>query len=356
MAHVGAASAQTLWDAVFAGLAGDPQQLAAAHRPAAERFALLTSPALAAYLFGATNGTGFDAASAGASRLLTRFRRVATLRRVVAAGAAGLPVIALKGLGTAHLLYPDPDLRPMADADLLVEAGHLPELLDFFSRQGFRFADMPARSRWGFIGDASFQPLLAADGSVTLDLHVHPDAWPLYHGLDTQAVFAASRGVTTSEGEIRVPSPPHMLLLAASHAARDLFAPHAVKSLLDAALLLRRHQSAIDWDRLTALARAGRSLRPLSVTLALLSALGLPLPTVPETLCRRPRGLAGVEFGRLAASLQALPAAAEATPLQRLRLEWLLAAGPGVSLQRNLRRLRGLVRANPGLPATRANG
>ena len=148
----------------------------------------------------------------------------------------------------------------------------------------------------------------------------------------------------------------HMLLLAASHAARDLFAPHAVKSLLDAALLLRRHQSAFDWDRLTALARAGRSLRPLSVTLALLSALGLPLPTVPETLCRRPRGLAGVEFGRLAASLQALPAAAEATPLQRLRLEWLLAAGPGVSLQRNLRRLRGLVRANPGLPATRANG
>jgi len=346
-------AAPGIWRQVFAALSGSGAPLDAQLLPAAERLAALTSPALAAHLFGAQAGSSFNAAAAEASRLLTRFRRVSALRWVAAAAAAGIEVICLKGLGTAHLLYPDPDLRPMADADLLVRAGDYSRLLDLLRAGGFRSAGFDPTSPWGFIGDASFQPLISADRAVNIDLHIHPDAWPLHRGLDTAMVFAESRRCATGEGEIRLPAPDHMLLLTASHAARDLFQPYTVKSLIDAALLLQRHQAAIDWNRLTAVAAAGRTTRALKVTLALLARLGLDLPAVPRALQRRPAGLAGGEFERLVRTFEAVPGPAIDRPLAKLRREWLLTAGPDIALRRNLIRLRGLLRRKPGLPAAR---
>ncbi|HUN52909.1 MAG TPA: nucleotidyltransferase family protein [Candidatus Sulfotelmatobacter sp.] len=349
---MGEHGAAGIWPGILAGLTvpGGGRAAAMADAEAAARFAARTSPALARRCFGPLAGTPFAAEAAHGSSLLNRFRRISGLRWAIAVGAAGIEVICLKGLGTAFALYDDPDLRAMADADLLVRRSDLQRLVAVLQKSGFRFAAEPGRSPWGFISDASFQPMLSADGAVNLDLHVHPDAWPLHCGLPTEAVFAAARSVATPEGSIRVPAPHHMLLLTASHAARDLFLASTVPAMIDAILLLRRDAQRIDWPAFAAIARAGRSLRPVQSFLALLAALGADAGAVPPALCRVPGGFGAGEFRRLVQAARVLYPDEAAGWLARLRRELLVAAEPGVALKRDLRRLIGLLHPGRGLP------
>src|SRR4029077_11860380 len=122
----------------------------------------------------------------------------------------------------------------------------------------------------------------------------------------TEAVFAAAREVSTPEGTIRVPAPHHMLLLTASHAARDLFLGGTVQAMLDAAQLLARAKAAIDWDAFDAAAGAGRSRRPVRAFLALLARLGVDMQGVPGAWLQPPSGPSGAEFERLARAALAL--------------------------------------------------
>jgi hypothetical protein len=356
MREISATQAMAIWPSILAGLAapGAGRAAALAAPEAAARFAAWTSPALAARCFGAIDNTPFDAAAARASRLLNRFSRVSGLRRALAVAAAGIEVVCLKGLGTAFALFDEPDVRAMADADLLVRPGDFERVVAVFERAGFGFAAEPGRSPWGFISDASFQPMLSADGAVNIDLHIHPDAWPLHRGLSTEAVFAAARAVPTPEGKIRIPAPHHMLLLTASHAARDLFLGGTVQAMIDAAQLLARHGAELDWQAFATAAAAGRSRQPVRAFLALLARLGVDMRAVPETWWRPPAGLSGAEFERLLHAAQALYPAAANGWLARFRRELLLAAEPDVALRRDLWRLLGLLRPGRGLPASQA--
>jgi hypothetical protein len=344
--------APIIWPGILAGLAkaGAGRAAALAAPEAAARVAAWTSPALAAHCFGAIEKTPFDAAAAHGSRLLNRFRRVTGLRWATAVAAAGIEVVCLKGLGTAFALYDEPDVRAMADADLLVRPGDFAGVVAVLERAGFSFAAEPGRSPWGFIGDASFQPMLSADGAVNIDLHIHPDAWPLHRGLSTEDVFAAARAVSTPEGNIRIPAPHHMLLLTASHAARDLFLGGTVQAMLDAAQLLGRAGAELDWQAFTAAATAGRSRLPVRAFLALLARLGVEVSGVPEAWRQPPTGASGAEFERLVRAAAALYPDAANGWLFRLRREVLLAAEPDVALRRDLQRLFGLLRPGRGLP------
>ncbi|HYM31367.1 MAG TPA: nucleotidyltransferase family protein [Candidatus Cybelea sp.] len=342
-----------LWTGILAGLsvAGSGREVAAADAEAADRFARYTSPALAAHCFGATPGRAFDADAARQSRLLNRFVRTASLRAVRRIGEVGIDVLVLKGLGTAFALYADPDLRVLGDADILVRRGDLGRLIGHLEAEGYRFAAERGRSPWGFIGDASFQPMLSADGTVNLDLHVHCDAWPVHRGLSTPAIFAACRRLETPEGEIRVPAASHMLFLSATHSARDLFASDCAQSLVDAALLLRREGPTIDWEALRSVAAAARSLRPVCTFLALLARLGVDVSAVPAGLRQPPSGLRRGEFERLVRDAAALYPNRVLGWRARLRREMLVAAEPDVALWRNFRRLAGLLQPGQGLPA-----
>ena len=147
-----------------------------------------------------------------------------------------------------------------------------------------RFHQAQARSPWGFLSDASLLPLTSADGASNIDLHVHPDAWPLHLGLSGADVFAAARVIDTGDGDIWVPSVTHMLLLSASHAARDLFGPSTAKSLIDAARLLRQNGGEVDWREFEGRLRPGRVEKPVRAFLAILKRLGADTRAVPERL------------------------------------------------------------------------
>ena len=283
------------------------------------------------------------------SRLQNRFRRADGLRWVRHAAAHGIQVVCLKGLAAAHLYYADPDLRVMSDADLLVADTDRDRLLALYQAAGLRFYQAEARSPWGFLSDASMLPLTSVDGASNIDLHVHPDAWPLHLGLSSTDVFAAARTVAIGDGDILVPSVTHMLLLSASHAARDLFGPSTAKSLIDAAFLLRQDGGKVDWREFEGRLRRGRVERPVRAFLTILDRLGADTRAVPEHLRRVPSG-----FGVAAELERAVAEYAAFFPnsagfLSRARRELLLCAETSVALRRNWQRLIGLFRPGSGM-------
>ena len=88
-------------------------------------------------------------------------------------GAAGMPVIPLKGIALAESLYGDPALRTCADLDILVHPKFLPESLHLLRSSGYE----------GRSGEPSFVGLLArygkdctlmrVDGRAVYPLQVH---------------------------------------------------------------------------------------------------------------------------------------------------------------------------------------
>ncbi|MBT5194763.1 MAG: hypothetical protein HOK30_24555 [Rhodospirillaceae bacterium] len=273
------------------------------------------------------------------SRLFNKFRRADGLRWVRHADEGGIRVICLKGLATAHLYYDEADLRTMSDADLLVSAADRDRLVAHFQAAGLEFHPAEARSPWGHISDASMLPLTDSEGASNVDLHTQPDAWPLHLGLSTAEVFAAARSMDTGAGTIWVPSTTHMLLLCATHAARDLFGPSTAKSIIDAALLLQQQGDQVDWAEFEERLRRGRVRKPVRAFLTMLDRLGADVRSVPVTL----RDVGGAEFERAFDDYVAL-FPDDLSMLARARRELLLCAEPAVAMRRNGQRLRGLFR------------
>jgi hypothetical protein len=326
---------------------GDP----AISEAAAQRLAELVTPSLAHSLLAELElGRGrplLDPALVRASRLATRFARRQQLTWARAIAGAGIEVVYLKGFAAAHSLYSDPDVRTIGDLDVLVRPGDVGCLVDLLSRHGFRFAASPRR-RWGFIEDASFAPFVSPDGHCDIDIHRHPDSYPVHTSLSTEMVFDAAVVVLAEGLPIRIPCREHALLLAATNAARDKFGVFSVRQTIDALVLLR-DGPAPDWRVIEDLARRGGYLAPLRVFAALLLALGLPTDRVPQHLGTPPEGLRGREFARLVRQWGAL-LAEDQTLWATLRRELLLCAEPSTGFRRNLARLVGLFRPRDGVP------
>lgn len=214
------------------------------------------------------------------SLLMNRFTGGVQRRWMAEIAAAGIPVVALKGFAFAHTLYPDPDLRTIGDIYLLVRAGDRDRLLVFLQNRGFAFELLPT-GPWGFISDASYQPMVSAEGDCSIDVHVQPDCYPAYRSLDCDRVFAASRTVDIAGSVCSVPSDTHALVLSLTNVAKDKFGPYSIRKIVDVALLLRANRD-IDWDEVALLARTGRFEGPARVSFVLLEALG-----APRVMCRR---------------------------------------------------------------------
>lgn len=316
-----------------------------ADAPHVEALAGLISAATAAAVLPGAEDM-LDAGEIRQARLLNRFRRLQGEKWAAALTAAGIPNVALKGLASAHCLYPSPDDRAVSDADLLIRADDLHAALALLKGHGFAFAETPTRSRWGFVSEASFQPLIGEDGA-NIDLHVQAAPAPFEKVLPVGDILAES-SPTAVEG-LRVPAPGHRFLIAAAHAAADLFTADAIKSVVDGLLMLRRAER-MDWADMQRRAAAGGMTRPLDSFLALLAALGGDASRA-EAAGFRHRAIAGTAFDAVVADYRAMfvdrprPGA-----LALLRREAALAASWPVFARRNWRRLTGLVRPRRGVP------
>ncbi len=288
------------------------------------------------------------------SRLLNRFRHQAGRRWLQTIRAAGIPCMAIKGLASGAWLYDRAEDRGISDADLLIAPADLDRTLALLQDHGFAFAEEPTRSRWGFISQASFQPLLSPDGAVNIDLHVAGDADPFPEALPVETLFAQAREI---DG-VCLPAREHAFMIAASHAARDLFTGDAAKTVIDGLLMLRHQaemaqaetgQAEMDWAEIARRSRHGHMLRPVSVFTALLHRLDAD--TSPAARHLPLDRVGGSTFEQVVQDhLRMFPPAESPGTLDRLARQWRLAAAPSVALKRDLRRLAGLVRPHRGIP------
>lgn len=326
---------------------------AARLRPAMARLALLASPASAAWLLAPVLPPGDEAipsADVLRDRLQTRYLRAETRRWLGLIAEAGLAVLPLKGFATGLAIYPEPELRGLGDIDLLLRTADLAALVHLLRDHGFVFRLAQGAQVWGLISDASFHPFVAPDRQLAFDLHIYPDDFPLHRSLSTEAVFAGARETVDAGMMLRIPCDSHLLLMAMSHAARDKYDPSALRSVVDIAVMLTRTGRPADWPALRALADAGGNGGILRLAVQVLLGLGLPADGIPASLRQPLRGLAAWELARVIDDLADLFAAPPGKwALQRR--EWLLTGGPRVAAWRTARRLRGLVRPWPGVPA-----
>ncbi len=319
---------------------------------AVRRFSGLVGAALAGHLLGplrqSLGQVLVDPADETAGRLFNRLTGNAQRAAVARLSDAGLPVVCLKGFALAHTLYPDPDLRTIGDLDLLVPRGDLDRAIACLREAGFAFAALPTQA-WGFISEASFMPMVSADGVCNVDLHVEPDCYPAYRALTAARVFAAAREADAGGLPIRVPSPPHALLLSLTNAAKDKFGPYSVRKLVDAALMIRAADAA-GWDEVRALSREGGFLGPARAALSLLVRLGLPAALVPEDLRREPGGIARPVFVGLVREHAAMfPRTTPGSCV--VAREMTVCTEPRVAAANAARRIRGLFRPASGFPA-----
>lgn len=336
-AGVSASDGAALWQVIATN---EPAPLAPA---AVHRFAELASPVLTDHLLG---GGVLDPETVAQSHLNNRFRHAAQRACLATIHDADIPVVVIKGYALAHTIYPDPALRAVGDIDVLVRAEDRDRLLRLLTDQGYGFEPLPPPP-WGFISEASYAPFVSPDGTCNLDVHIHPDCYPAFRSLTTQAVFAAADRIADDGLTIRVPSASHAFLLCATNVAKDKFGVFSARKIADAMRLARA--GAVDWAQLDELARAGNYRTPFRVFVKLLVDLGLPQAFLPAwsqaPLSNRRAG----EYARMLDETRRLYPA-ELGLMQTLRRELLLSTEPGVGLHNAAVRLGGLFRRRDGVP------
>ena len=212
---------------------------------------------------------------------------------VTALGNAGVPVIALKGIGTSELLYAHPGLRPMGDLDLLVPREQLEHAVSALTSLDYREARPTQRQHLAALGDALWpagewgQPkhvtLARRDAGVQrlLELHWELEYWRTRGALNGSAAATAWRNaqpMRVAGVQTRLLADEEFVLHLLAH-----FGLHGLGLLVwltDIDRLIRRKQGELDWDRITDLARASDlQLVAGATAYCLREWLGTPLPS-----------------------------------------------------------------------------
>jgi hypothetical protein len=316
------------------------------------RFARKTAPTVAAWLIPALTAQDpkrFSADKLERMRQYNRFTRARACEWLALINAAGIDVLALKGLATATRFYPDPLIRAMGDVDLLVRPKDVGRLCDLLAGQGFRFKKSRNTPIWGLSSESSFHPFVSADGSFVFDIHVAADDYPVSIGLPVDRVFDAAQTLDVDGAKICVPSDDHLFLLAITHAGRDKFGPDSLRSLTDLIVGLTRTQLRPNWDALMNIAWAGGFIRPMRGAINLLAALGVDRHLLPEDLLGSYPWPAQAAFAGVVRDCLTVFAVRPTRTAMQIR-DWLLISSPGVLAHRNGRRLHGLVRPWSGVP------
>jgi hypothetical protein len=314
----------------------------------AERLADLISPAMADHLLGTEPGSDaplVDPQRAAKGRLYNRFLLEAQIGALRLIKETGAPFVCMKGFALAHHVYAEPAMRIIGDLDLLFQPADLRKVARRLAAAGYASLAIP--SRFGFISDSSFLPIVSADGQVAIDLHLAPDAWPASRALDVEAVFRRAVPFRIQELELWRPAAEHEFFLIATNIAKDRFGPEGVRKIIDAAKLLRA-VSSFDWDMVAKAVKAGGYEDTLAALSELMERLGAG-SIMPGAL-RKPIGLLARRELEVVALLYRRARVPRLGTLGKLRRELLL--GPQLSsvLRINAKRLSGLARPGTGFP------
>jgi len=157
-----------------------------------------------------------------------------TVQATALLAAMGVQSMVLKGVGLQHA-YPQPGLRTMGDADLLVHPEHARRAMAAMHHAGWKFdGQYGAQHSAAIVRGGSAVGL--AKSHRHIDLH-----WRPLHGLPLGVdddLWARARQQPVPGGTVWVPDPSHQLVIVAAHGMR-LYSGSIVQGLCDAAMLLR---------------------------------------------------------------------------------------------------------------------
>lgn len=210
---------------------------------------------------------------------LANLRNYGEFRRVARAlGEAGIPLIALKGLHLAELVYRDISLRPMADLDILVPRGRVAQCLAVL-----RGLDYGHDEELGAAAEAMLDAkcnLGLAHATLDLWLEVH---WTLdeHHGEATDPVpdvWKSALPARLGDAETQVMSPEFLLLHVCAHLACNHSFSFSLRALCDIAEIVRV-QPALDWAAVVEHGSRHHWKRGVAAALRLArDHLGVPVP------------------------------------------------------------------------------
>ena len=178
------------------------------------------------------------------------FRRVARALRDCA-----VPVIALKGLHLAELVYRDISLRPMIDLDLLVPRAQRGQAIAALRAHGYSFEEQTLER--GFddgqavaaeamldgkyhVGLVQRQRGIVAEIHWTLDDPLHPYSPPI------EDIWRDAAAARLGDADTRVMSPEFLLLHVCAHLAYNHVFAFSLRALCDIAEIVRVYPG-LDW-------------------------------------------------------------------------------------------------------------
>ena len=133
-------------------------------------------------------------------------------------GSERIPYVVTKGPGIART-YPDVSMRPFEDIDMLVPPSRFTSALEQLSSLGFQPAGPEPRPYFNRICREAVN-LKRIDGA-SIDLHHQIPPWVWGRRLDFADIAAGSETIGLAEGNIRIASPLHNLLIACLHVISD---------------------------------------------------------------------------------------------------------------------------------------
>jgi hypothetical protein len=187
------------------------------------------------------------------------FRGKAQLLRVFA--EQSIPTLLLKGSALCHTVYPEPTARPMHDLDLLVPVGEAARVVKLLQDQGWEAQHFAPEKIIQELHACSF--LHPEFGE--LDLH-----WYVFrshcHERRNAGLWAAAVEHRFQDAPTQILCPADQFLHACEHSMH--YSPSSsLQWLVDACLILRCRERAMDWERLVTQAREFELILPVRKTL-----------------------------------------------------------------------------------------
>jgi Uncharacterised nucleotidyltransferase len=202
-----------------------------------------------------------------------------------------LPVMLLKGAALLALVYRDPAMRPMGDADLLIRRQDIPKLVGILSDCDMVPAEVHMSVEEYDRQHHHWIPYVARDGSLAVELHfgLVPPAKSIRPCIED--IWAAANPSAIGGVPVLVPSTEHLLLHLTIHACSSPPFEPPLRGLYDMAQTIRVAAGGIDWDRFVAAAEKWNAARQawcgLTLAQAWMSA-DIPAPVLArlEKACR----------------------------------------------------------------------
>ena len=202
----------------------------------------------------------------------SRLRDFAKLQAKLA--AAGIPVVAMKGIPLAAFYYEDIGVRPMADVDLLVRREDAKAAVACLLADGYRLSVPFAETDIATKNGRTF----TKEGASEVDLH-----WGVLHDFNVawsdEALWSGSQTRPYDGMVLRFLRAEDQILHLCSHGMRyNVVAP--LRWLADVAMVLRRDGHRIDMDYLVREASRREMLNSVKLTFGWLEK-NLDLPCAP---------------------------------------------------------------------------